>query len=273
MQIGKTCAAAALAGALNALLQQDTCKVLVTEAEVLAAFVHMWQKHIEAKRVSLLSALEEADKDTATHQLVTSALLGTGGDLSRLEGVPAPDGLADDVRYIVQLGGSLAKVSQSESEDKEMARASPSDIHSPTPRQLRAPTPSTAPVGNRQVVFALKALCPDVEGMVLICQATWAQQDEEAWWRTLWAAFHEKQAVLIYHMPRHYALVFGVREWTHATTGRRHRQVLTAKRKQQPQLWLEWDEDVVPALESHARVGILKLWKGHLPPPPSPPQK
>ena len=82
-------------------------------------------------------------------------------------------------------------------------------------------------------------------------QELWHKQpDVDRWWETLFEVFASKesdgsaqmQRVLILHMPRHYALIFGLRELPagEAKEGKK-RQILTARRKQKPKEWLDFD--------------------------------
>eukprot|EP01051_Picozoa_sp_SAG22_P023242 SAG22_NODE_5912_length_932_cov_1.188475_2_plen_188_part_01 len=61
-------------------------------------------------------------------------------------------------------------------------------------------------------------------------------------WRALQAAFSRPDAVLLYHLKNHYALIFGLREWQEPATGQPVRQLLTTRRGQRPTVWLDWAE-------------------------------
>ena len=84
----------------------------------------------------------------------------------------------------------------------------------------------------------------------------------DACWRLLWDVLSEVRrpsgqrtttTALILHLRRHYALVFGLREFDaeeeEGQQGRRRvRQVLSARRKQKPKTWLDFEEDVLGLL-------------------------
>lgn len=59
-----------------------------------------------------------------------------------------------------------------------------------------------------------------------------------------WTAFREKFAkkncVLLFHLTNHYALIYGVREWV--KDGVVTRQILTTRRGQRPNTWLDFAE-------------------------------
>ena len=62
----------------------------------------------------------------------------------------------------------------------------------------------------------------------------------ERQWGKVSAAFHRPDAALIFHLKNHYALVYGLREWT--TGDRRVRQMLCARKGQRPSAWVDWLE-------------------------------
>lgn len=89
------------------------------------------------------------------------------------------------------------------------------------------------------------------------------EADRDGAWRQLWDAFAAGKtegesgggeegdagspACIILHLPRHYALVFGLREYT-STEGRPVHEVLSARRKQKPKEWLDFENDIVPLM-------------------------
>ena len=48
--------------------------------------------------------------------------------------------------------------------------------------------------------------------------------------------------MLIAHYWNHYAMIYALREWKHAGTGIKQREMLTAKPGQRPGRWLSWHE-------------------------------
>lgn len=124
--------------------------------------------------------------------------------------------------------------------------------------------PSTCAVGNAHILSAVNTMaeqldlkvkakklcgtrekgpgssdCHDVDWLVM--------KDDRAeaidlQWGKLWRAFSEPDCVLLAHISNHYALIFALRDWKHARTGVRHRELLTSKPGQRPRLWLSWQE-------------------------------
>merc|ERR1711865_1262014 len=76
-------------------------------------------------------------------------------------------------------------------------------------------------------------------------------------------AFRLPQSALLFHLKNHYALIFAWREWMEPDVGdvpsrepsgqRWRRQILTARKRQKPSAWLDFDE---------VRETILG-WKGY----------
>ena len=65
-------------------------------------------------------------------------------------------------------------------------------------------------------------------------------------WAVLKEIFMRPDTVLVFHTTNHYALIFAAREWVEhdSATGEATsvRQLLTAKRGQRPQFWMDWSE-------------------------------
>lgn len=124
--------------------------------------------------------------------------------------------------------------------------------------------PSTMGVGNAHIVNAVNAkseeldlkvnvrrLCGTREKGIGSSEAHdvdfWVLKDDRAeavdvQWGKLTRAFSEPDCVLLAHISNHYALIFALRDWKHAKTGVRHRELLTSKPGQRPRLWLSWQE-------------------------------
>lgn len=86
------------------------------------------------------------------------------------------------------------------------------------------------------------------------------QTDRDGAWRRVWDQFAGGgggsrqgdgagvgRTALILHLPNHYALVFGLREYTRAD-GSRVREVLSARRKQKPKEWFDFEGYIVPLM-------------------------
>lgn len=103
----------------------------------------------------------------------------------------------------------------------------------------------------------------------------------QAAWLSLRAAFSRPRCALVLHHRNHYALIFGMREWTQAAAGEtgggadpgpvapdpgaeragcaaRVRQVLSARKGQRPTAWLDWSE-VHRTLSGWAGYAIIEV--------------
>lgn len=106
----------------------------------------------------------------------------------------------------------------------------------------------------------------EVEASVVMDRAR-LEADREGGWRRLWEAFAagkgkgegegtgaggttSSSSALVLHLPAHYALVFGLREYVAVEGGGAPvREVLSARRKQKPKEWIDFDRDVVGWME------------------------
>lgn len=124
--------------------------------------------------------------------------------------------------------------------------------------------PSTCAVGNAHLISAVhtmgeqlqlkvkvRKLCSSREKGAISTDAQdvdwFVSKDDSAQaidlqWGKMWRAFSEPDTVLLAHISNHYALIFALRDWKHAKTGVRHRELLTSKPGQRPRLWLSWQE-------------------------------
>lgn len=234
-QRGRVCAAAVVAGALNALLARDDDDALTfTVEDVLLEYQTAWRCQLGA----VAAGIEGFELDEA-------ALL--------LESAPFQLPSSDDpvtIEKLALLGRLVASYRTLSALDRTRA--------------------STACVGVPQLMSALVNLGRarglahvDVKIVLdreLLLQAAGA---DEAWGR-LWDAFAPVEGVegdeaeglsvvLILHLPRHYSLVFGLRERrAAAATGqnqRMAREVLTARKKQKPKEWVDFDACIVPLMQ------------------------
>jgi len=244
MQLSKTCAAAALAGAINASHGRARFdQHAITLAQVLSIFGTMWRTHIDAKKAELMQNVLVNDEITTVR--VRELLVALeAGDLTKEETrAAAPPGLEDKVEYISKLIASLAN--------------------------MEGAKPSTASVGTQHLLYAIESFESShlqLEAHVFLDQISLPQRDLDTWWAALWKIVddrnsgHDRQpphGVLLYHMQRHYALIFGLRQWDDASTGCKHRDVLTSKRKQKPKSWVCFDTEMVPLLRESAKAGIV----------------
>jgi hypothetical protein len=71
-------------------------------------------------------------------------------------------------------------------------------------------------------------------------------------WATLRSVLLRDDSVLLFHLTNHYALVFGMREWVDPT-GTVVRQILTTRRGQRPNTWMDFSE---------VRAVVIK-WSGY----------
>ena len=121
--------------------------------------------------------------------------------------------------------------------------------------------PSTSAVGNAHMIMACGTLASELELCVRASKfcsqrepttGSWEielplHEDDppevvEMQWRRFCQVNDDADAVLLLHFHNHYALVYAVREWRHATTGVMQREILTAKPAQRPCRWLPWGE-------------------------------
>eukprot|EP01065_Artemidia_motanka_P051081 TRINITY_DN8895_c0_g1_i1.p1 TRINITY_DN8895_c0_g1~~TRINITY_DN8895_c0_g1_i1.p1 ORF type:complete len:560 (+),score=45.06 TRINITY_DN8895_c0_g1_i1:127-1806(+) len=132
--------------------------------------------------------------------------------------------------------------------------------------KLSSPVPSSSGVGNSLLRHAVKRLA--VGGMrckaKLLLSARGrphckvSQTDDDAavarQWSVVCAAHSAAQSVILLHLPNHYALVYALRQWTVSGATKPTRQVLTARRGQRPQDWIDFEE----------LRGYLLRWRGHV---------
>jgi hypothetical protein len=79
-----------------------------------------------------------------------------------------------------------------------------------------------------------------------------APEEITSQWNQLWAAVTAPHTVIVFHLTNHYALVAALRQWIDPD-GTVVRQLLTARRGQQPKTWIDFTE---------ARSTMLK-WTGY----------
>jgi len=131
-------------------------------------------------------------------------------------------------------------------------------------RRLSAERPSTAAIGNWGVLQGVARLadthsspcvgagvtCKLFMGKKLVGKAklpvplSRRDGDDEVsqQWSSLRGAFARPDTVLLFHLKNHYALIFALREWVDALSGRCVRQLLTARKGQRPTAWIEFSE-------------------------------
>ena len=68
-----------------------------------------------------------------------------------------------------------------------------------------------------------------------------SDKDAAQQWETLKGIFMRPNTILLFHTTNHYALIFACREWLESD-GTAVRQILTARRGQRPQVWMDWSE-------------------------------
>ena len=234
-QQGRVCAAAVVAGALNALLARDNDDdaLTLTVDDVLLEYQTAWRCQLGA----VAAGIEGFELDEA-------ALL--------LESAPFELPSSDDpvtIEKLALLGRLVASYRKLSAPDR--ARA------------------STACVGVPQLMSALinlgraRGLAHVDVKIVLDRERLLQAAGADGAWDRLWDSFAPGKGVerveaeglsvvLILHLPRHYSLVFGLRERRAAATGqnqRMAREVLTARKKQKPKEWVDFDACIVPLMQ------------------------
>lgn len=61
-------------------------------------------------------------------------------------------------------------------------------------------------------------------------------------WEALKTSFRLPQCALLFHLRNHYALIFAWREWSDDGSTTLRRQVLTARKRQKPSAWIDFEE-------------------------------
>lgn len=236
IQKSKTCAAAALSGAINASHGRTRLDEHgVSPTQVMSVYRAMWRTHIDTKKAELM-------QNALVNEKTISGLLSAleAGELTKEEArAAAPPGLEDKVEYLSKLILSLASMDGTK--------------------------PSTASVGTQHLLYAVERF-ESSQAEVFLDQTLLPGHDLDTWWAASWRVVDDSSSgddhelphgVLIYHMQRHYALIFGLREWVDANTGCRHREVLTARRKQKPKSWVCFDTELVPLLRESSKAGVV----------------
>ena len=128
--------------------------------------------------------------------------------------------------------------------------------------KLRRPKPSTAIIGNAEVMRVAQELTESLSSTTsislrgstlmakqtasgkiqipLTCRDTTAQ--ERVQWTELWGAFMQPDVGLIYHLKNHYAMIFAMRQYVDDEDQQEHREILTTRRGQRPNTWIPWHE-------------------------------
>ena len=126
--------------------------------------------------------------------------------------------------------------------------------------KISAPRPSTSFFGNDGISQAVKRLSDGSRQVDMssnpymgkakgndksVAEIRLTDKDSEQTINDQWAMFREEflsyNSAFLFHQINHYSLIYGMREWVDYR-GRRHRQVLTAKRGQRPTAWLTYEE-------------------------------
>lgn len=148
-------------------------------------------------------------------------------------------------------------------------------------RLTREPKPTTAPIGNLQLMRAVAALgrrhgvC--IEARKLLgrgpkCRFQVSVADDsdivDAHWMALLAALRDPQRVLLYHLENHYSLVYAARSWAatrNVADGVAARksvcQILVGKPGQAPSRWIAL-EDVRACLLGWQGYAMMEVVRG-----------
>ena len=137
-------------------------------------------------------------------------------------------------------------------------------------QKICAKRPSTSFFGNDGIIKAVKRLKEDHPGKEIFTKPFMAKVkpgDKEKYfkltskdtpetiakhWKGMRDTFMSFDSVLLFHQVNHYSMIYALREWVNLS-GKKQRQVLTAKRGQRPTAWLDFTE---------VR-RILLSWGGH----------
>ena len=284
------CAAAAVAGAWNALLPQwervrqrmdpdafspDSAAPALSQHDVLEVYRGLWGQDLQVAEEALRDLLHQpADFDLQSlYEAVADKLGGFPQDSK-----PKTEGMK----------GILASIAAAPPDDPESAGAA---LHHFSERlddlgpvatklktcwvkmgsiaKLSGQKPSTAPVGNDRLIAALKRLAETHEVPLKVwrfmgcgkSRFVWkvAEGDSTELVTQQWEGLVKEvagDAILIFHLENHYSMIYAAREWE-ADAGyggkRTVRQVLVAKPGQQPCSWIDF--------ETMRRT--LLTWNGH----------
>lgn len=128
-------------------------------------------------------------------------------------------------------------------------------------RRLQGERPRTTDIGSWGIIQAARDLAAKHESAqnfkvsVFLGKKTRGSraavepisQHDDVWtvgqqWEAFKATFKNPQCALLFHLRNHYALLFGWREWWNQASGRLQRQILTARKRQKPSAWLDFEE-------------------------------
>lgn len=226
-QRGRVCAAAVVAGALNTILARDY--EALTVEDVLLEYQRAWRCQFGAVAAGIEG-----------FELHEAALLLDSTPCWELPSSDDPV-ISEKLALLDRLVASYRKLS--------------------APDRARA---STACVGVTQLMSALVNL-GQARGLVhvdvkIALDREWLQTAgaDDAWSR-LWEALAPGKGegdkveglsvVLVLHLPRHYSLVFGLRERRADPNLKLVREVLTSTKNQKPKEWVDFDECIVPLMQ------------------------
>jgi len=228
----------------------------------------------EAECFQLLLPLITQDEEAAEEEEEEEEDAGPSGDVDSVETITVKPAPADEVMAFDFNSGS--KKGKKGGKPKRNSVQEPWQWKKAVWGWLKAKAgvakllrekPSTGPIGSGNLLAAIKEVDREdcrhhLKGSTLMTKRGCSgvhklgKDDSEAevtaQWRQLTAEFCKENAVLLFHLTNHYALIYAMREWID-DDGTVVRQMLTARRGQRPKVWLDWTE---------ARQIMLK-WAGY----------
>jgi len=292
-QIGPNCAAAAVAGAMNALTNTSAESISsYSQMAVMAVYSHMIQQKLDTKIAKLRKTWKDHDIKPLLDLASIPSLFEVRGALSKFR--PALQGAIE--RSLGNLAAEdhpsalTALLSNMES-DSVKGKLMVKEMQETTRLKWALwkleglPKPCTAPIGSDRVATAVKALAASANLKVQVatllaksttklpCRRPVSSEDDEdtvdSQWDAIVSSIKNPKHCLLFHLRNHYALVAGYRIIT-CSDGTKYRQILCSHRGQKPKSWMDmhcsWLDVSAKTGKEIPRWGVrdtVLKWKGY----------